>query len=256
MLQLRERIDLSSSQLEFRFKSRLLQSLLGSLPFYFIRRALYRHTPVRQMMTRCNSLNERVAEYPYIFSQLSRYPGIKSVLDIGSAFSLLPIQLATLGYQVTGLDIIDSGDTYHPNFVQIVSDLFDNKLPDNSFDAVVSVSTIEHMGFGVFGDKVIPDADVRAFEIVHRLLKPGGIAIISLPVVEPTSYWRDKITYFSKDRVALVTKNFEILDQRLVSKQTQEVKDAKIEYFQPSKEIGNLSVHLLTLKKPAAQPAH
>jgi SAM-dependent methyltransferase len=201
------------------------------------------------MMTRRNSLNERVIEYPYVFSQLSRYPGIKSVLDIGSAFSLLPIQLATLGYQVTGLDIIDSGDTYHPNFLQIVSDLFDNKLPDNSFDAVVSVSTIEHMGFGVFGDKVIPDADVRAFEIVHRLLKPGGIAIITVPVVDTTNPWHQKTTYFSKERIALVTKPFQVLEHRLMGRKSHWQTDAEIDYFSPTPEIGYYNVHLLTLKK-------
>lgn len=249
MLQLRERIDLSPSQLEFRFKSSLLQSLLGGLIFYFFRWWLYRHTPIRRMMTRRNSLNERVIEYPYVFSQLSRYPGIKSVLDIGSAFSLLPIQLATLGYQVTGLDIIDSGDTYHPNFVQIVSDLFDNKLPDNSFDAVISVSTIEHMGFGVFGDKVIPDADVRAFEIVHRLLKPGGVAIITVPVVDTTNPWHQKTTYFSKERITLVTRLFQVLEHRLLTRKSHWQTDAEIDYFLPATEIGSYNVHLLTLKK-------
>jgi SAM-dependent methyltransferase len=249
MLQIRERIDLSPSQLEFRFKNHLLQSLLGSLPFYFIRRTLYKHTPLRQIMSRRNSLNERVAEYPYVFSQLAKHPEIKTVLDIGSAFSLLPIQLATLGYQVTGLDIIDSGDTYHPNFVQIVSDLFDNKLPDNSFDAVISISTIEHMGFGVFGDKVIPDADVRAFEIVHRLLKSGGIAIITVPVVDATNPWYKKTTYFSKERIALVTKPFQVLEHRLLSRTSHWQTDAEIDYFSSASEIGTYNVHLLTLQK-------
>ena len=249
MLQLRERIDLSPSQLEFRFKNRWLQSLLGSLPFYFFRRAIYRHTPLRQMMTRRNTMNERLAEYPYVFSQLGKYPEIKSVLDIGSAFSLLPIQLATLGYQVTGLDIIDSGDTYHPNFTQIVSDLFDNKIPDNSFDAVISISTIEHMGFGVFGDKVIPDADVRAFEIVHRLLRPGGIAVITVPVVDPTNPWHKKTTYFTKDRIALVTKPFQVIEHRLLGRKSHWQTNAEIDYFTPVAEIGNYNVHLLTLQK-------
>jgi SAM-dependent methyltransferase len=249
MLQLRERIDLSPSQLEFQFKNPFLQSLLGSLPFYFIRRAIYKHTPIRQLMTRRNTLNERLAEYPYVFSQLAKYPKIKSVLDIGSAFSLLPIQLATLGYQVTGLDIIDSGDTYHPHFTQIVSDLFDNKIPDNSFDAVVSISTIEHMGFGVFGDKIIPDADVHAFEIVHRLLKPGGIAVITVPVVDATSPWHKKTTYFSKERIALVTKPFQVMEHRLLGRKCHSQTDAEIDYFTPANEIGTYNVHLLTLQK-------
>ena len=240
---------MSPSQLEFRFKNRMLQFLMGSLPFYFLRRAIYKYTLGRQMLTRRNTLNERLAEYPYVFSQLAKHPEIKSVLDIGSAFSLLPIQLATLGYQVTGLDIIDSGDTYHPDFVQIVSDLFDNKIPDNSFDAVVSISTIEHMGFGVFGDKVIPDADVRAFEIVHRLLKPGGIAVITVPVVDASSPWYKTTTYFSKERIALVSKPFQVLEHRLLGRKSHWQADAEIDYFLPVNEIGNYNVHLLTLQK-------
>ncbi len=257
MILLRGRVDLSPSLLEFEFKNRLLQHLFGGLPFYHLRHLLYHRTPLRRLLTRHTVMNERIAEYPYVFAQLARHPEVKSVLDIGSAFSLLPLQLATLGYKVTGLDIIDPGDLHHPNFTQVISDLFENRLPPNSFDAVVSISTIEHMGFGVFGDKVIPNADVKAFEIVHQLLKPGGIAIITLPVGSPNDYWHkhwfNKITYFSMERIALVTRNFEILDQRLLGKNTQWVKDALIEFFAPAEKIGDFNVHLLTLRKPKTE---
>src|SRR5690348_13905524 len=107
MILLRGRVDLSPSLLEFAFKNRLLQRLFGGLPFYYLRYALYKRTPLRRLLVRRTFMNERIAEYPYVFSQLARYPGTNSVLDVGSAFSLLPIQLATLGYKVTGLDIID-----------------------------------------------------------------------------------------------------------------------------------------------------
>ena len=180
MILLRGRIDLSPSLLEFEFKNRLLQKLFGSVLFYYVRMWLFKHTPLRGAMIRRTIMNERIAEYPYVFHQIARQPGVQTVLDIGSAFSLMPVQLATLGYKVTGLDIIDSPDVHHPNFTQVIADLFDHKLPKESFDCVISVSTIEHMGFGAFGDKVIPDADVKAFQIVYDLLKPGGVAIITV----------------------------------------------------------------------------
>ena len=253
MILLRGRIDLSPSLLEFEFKNRVLQMLFGSLPFYYLRMWLFKHTPLRGGMIRRTIMNERIAEYPYVFHQIARYPGIQSVLDIGSAFSLMPIQLATLGYKVTGLDIIDSGDSHHPNFNQVVSDLFEHKLPKESFDCVVSVSTIEHMGFGAFGDKVIPDADVKAFQIVHELLKSGGIAIITVPAGSPTNewlkHWWDKTTNFTKERVALVTKDFEILDQRLLGKKSKQGANSDFEYFIPEPEIRDYNVHLLTLRK-------
>jgi len=255
MLQLRERIDLSPSLLEFKFKNRFLNSLFGNLAFYFLRRILFKYTIIRRIMERRTIMNERIIEYPYVFWQLSRHPNVVTVLDIGSNFSLLPIQLATLGYKVTGLDLYDSGDTYHPNYNQVVSDLFDNELPSNSFDCVVSVSTIEHMGFGEFGDKVIDNADVCAFEIVYRLLKPRGIAIITLPVLDKSNYWFDKTTFFSMERIRLITKDFEIIDQRLLGKKGQWVKDAEIEYFSEMDEIGTYNVHLLTLRKPLSPRA-
>ena len=154
--------------------------------------------------------------------------------------------------------VTDSGDVYHPNFKQVITDLFDHKLPKESFDCIVSVSTIEHMGFGAFGDKVIPDADVKAFEIVHELLKPGGIAIITVPAGSPNSEWLgpwlDKITSFTKERVALVTKNFEILDHRLLDKSRHRTDQADFELFVPKENVGDYSINLLTLRKPSRKP--
>ena len=49
----------------------------------------------------CLLVNERIVEYPQIFQWLR--PG-SVVLDIGCVTSRLPIQLASLGYEVHGVD--------------------------------------------------------------------------------------------------------------------------------------------------------
>jgi 2-polyprenyl-3-methyl-5-hydroxy-6-metoxy-1,4-benzoquinol methylase len=51
--------------------------------------------------------NERLIEWPFIFRHIDKPP--KKVLDIGCWESILSIQLAMLGYKVTGIDIQNYG---------------------------------------------------------------------------------------------------------------------------------------------------
>ena len=55
-------------------------------------------------------VNERIVEYPVVFKSI-REPG--RVLDIGCVSSRLPIQLASLGYDVHGLEY--TAVTVHPS---------------------------------------------------------------------------------------------------------------------------------------------
>ena len=68
--------------------------------------------------------------------------------------------------------------------VDRVIDLCDNDLPSDSVGTLLSLDTLEHVEF-----------PRRALEEAHRLLRPGGIAVISsvmnFPIhSEPFDYWR------------------------------------------------------------------
>lgn len=56
-----------------------------------------------------------------------------------------------------------------------------------SFDAVVSVSAIEHIGLGHYKDPKDPDGDTAAMANVWRWLKPGGWVYFDVPY-DPTGY--------------------------------------------------------------------
>jgi SAM-dependent methyltransferase len=53
---------------------------------------------------------------------------------------------------------------------------------DASFDAVVSLSSVEHCGLGRYGDPLDPDGDVRAAAEMRRVLRPGGVLVLTTPL--------------------------------------------------------------------------
>ena len=57
-------------------------------------------------------MNERIIEVPFAIHALSALPRGSRVLDLGCTESSLPMQLAALGYQVTGFDFRPVGNAY------------------------------------------------------------------------------------------------------------------------------------------------
>ena len=122
--------------------------------------------------------SERIVEYPLVFQYLDR--NCRSILDFGCAEDLLPIHLASLGYKVTGLDFRDYPFT-HPNFKFIQTDILNWEPQKEEFDCVISVSTIEHVGLGGYGDPVCNDGDRIAVNKAFATLRSGGKLIITVP---------------------------------------------------------------------------
>ena len=121
-------------------------------------------------------INERIIEYPQVF-QWIKPEGV--VLDIGCVSSRLPIQLASLGYEVHGLDMRPYPFS-HPNFQFHKADIFEWS-PGRFFDIILLISTLEHFGLGDYGDLVLPDADKNAVERISSWLAEGGQLLVSVP---------------------------------------------------------------------------
>jgi hypothetical protein len=90
------------------------------------------------------------------------------------------MQLAALGYQVVGIDLRDYRFT-HPNFTFHQLNLLEF-VDRKGFDYIVSVSTVEHIGLGAYGEKQGTRhlEDVVA-KLIH-LLRPGAKLIVTVPV--------------------------------------------------------------------------
>lgn len=57
------------------------------------------------------------------------------------------------------------------------------------FDAALSISSFEHDGLGRYGEPLDPDGDLKAMQLMKRLIKPGGRLYLTVPV------GRDKVIF-------------------------------------------------------------
>lgn len=121
---------------------------------------------------------ERVVEYPFVYQSLSEPPG--TILDIGSVHTRLPITLASRGYRVVSLDYLPY-PYRHPNLRAVQGDAMRCPFAAKSFDAILAISVIEHVGIGHYGDPSRDIGDREAVREIARLLRPGGRAILTVP---------------------------------------------------------------------------
>lgn len=113
-------------------------------------------------------MTERWVEVPWVMSRIRRdYRDGARLLDVGSVESDYFGALATR-YDVWGIDV--RGE---PKDRFVVADIRWSPFPDDFFDAIVCVSTIEHIGLDAYGHKhfLDPEGDRMALTEMKRIVK-------------------------------------------------------------------------------------
>jgi SAM-dependent methyltransferase len=167
----------------------LLTQLVGSAEFrrlYAIeagvaaaRRARLKSEPAR--VTGPPGVDERAVEIAWV---LSRYGGEPRVLDLGSANAerLYLDALIELAPDAVGVDLAPAEI---PGLEFRIGDLRCLPFPSRSFDAVLCISTLEHVGSSQapYGVEADPSAGgiPEALEEIHRILSNNGYALITVP---------------------------------------------------------------------------
>ncbi|MDR2365321.1 MAG: class I SAM-dependent methyltransferase [Zoogloeaceae bacterium] len=135
-------------------------------------------------------IDERAVEYPWLFSRLPENPG--KMLDAGSALNhAFLLQRAPLARaELTIMTLAPEKRCFwHKGISYIFGDLRDTQLASGIFDVVASVSTIEHIGLDntlLYTSDVLKKENnpldfVPAVKEFKRLLKPGGLCLITVP---------------------------------------------------------------------------
>lgn len=107
---------------------------------------------------------------------IRKHLGIKaSILDAGCGLGDWVCFLAQKGYLATGLDysanIVAKLRSACPSYEWVQGDIHELPFENESFDGVISWGVIEHREEG-------PEKALKEF---YRVLKPGGVAIVTVP---------------------------------------------------------------------------
>lgn len=125
-------------------------------------------------------------EYPFFMHSIQNKLRDGLVLDAGAGRSLLPFWLGNNGYQVVALDVDDGSfypsgtlkswyEEHNKNIGSNVEFVNGNVeqlyFPDETFDAVCSMSVLEH----------VPNP-LSAIKELWRVLKPSGILVVTIDI--------------------------------------------------------------------------
>lgn len=151
--------------------------------------------------------SERILENPLIIRNLPQNP--VKILDVGSRYSQVPLEMAALGHNVTCLDI-ENYIFKHKNLRFVKGDIRKTGFPKNSFDVVTLISTLEHVGMGEtsYGDIQESDGDLSAMKEIRRVLKPKGLVLVTLPFGKPKVL--PFLRVYDKERIKKVSEGFSI----------------------------------------------
>lgn len=80
-----------------------------------------------------------------------------------------------------------------------------------TFDVAWSISSFEHDGLGMYGDPLDPEGDLKAMRNMKRVVKPGGLLFLSIPV------GKDKVLFnnariYGRARLPMLMEGWEQID--------------------------------------------
>ncbi len=137
-------------------------------------------------------VDERIVEYPWLFSQLPEQSG--SLLDAGSTLNHRDILVhpKLRNKKITIMTLAPESDCFWMDGISyIYGDLRNTFFNAETFDYVVSLSVIEHVGLDnqLYDPKRVSHGEeskaagdyLKAVREMWRVLKPGGTAYCSMP---------------------------------------------------------------------------
>lgn len=169
-------------------------------------------------------VSERVIEYAFVVKHLKNLSGGK-VLDVGctNPGNCLSTILAAMGFDVYGIDLHEFKVRYSKlNFS--IQDIRATSFPDQFFDRIIAVSTIEHIGLGGrYGiTESDPEGDKKAIKEMLRILKPDGKLLVTVPYTNKFTvmaslarfYDRQRLRDYLFDNLLIEAEEYAVIDEK------------------------------------------
>jgi SAM-dependent methyltransferase len=140
------------------------------------------------------ALDERVVEYPWIFGHLLETEKTRPrMLDAGSILNhdFILSRAPFRGGDLTIMTLApEKYCRWYAGFSYVYGDLRETFFKDQTFDIIICISTIEHVGLDntllYTSDQQRAESDATGFIAAarefRRILKPGGTCYVSFPV--------------------------------------------------------------------------
>jgi hypothetical protein len=153
--------------------------------------------------------SSRDVEYDFVYRNVNRRN--LRILDIGGYESLIPLVFARAGHKVTAYDFRPYTER-NPNLQIIQGDFMKNQLPHKSFDIILLISTIEHIGLGAYGMPEYKDADFEVMNKLSGLLADGGKLILTFPFNEKERIIPGFERWYTIDRIKQLLNKWFVID--------------------------------------------
>jgi len=160
-----------------------------------------------------SSSSERSVEYDWVLENLPSTKG--KLLDIGSGASYFPSKLLYEGFEVYSLEVQRSM-IQKSRIIFKQGDTRDTGFDQEFFDVVILVSTLEHIGLGYYDDPVYPDGDFQAIKEIERILKRGGLLILTTPFSD--RYLESWQRIYDHERLEKLTEEFKVVKETFFAK--------------------------------------
>ena len=133
--------------------------------------------------------SERVVEIPWALGQL---PHQGHILDVGSCDATYLLDIVQSDRQLHCLDSRNCSAELPPEVIFHHQSIFGNTLPRNHYEAVLMLSTLEHIGLPCYGQRAVLGGDELALAECWLLLRPRCPLIATVPVGQEklTSWYR------------------------------------------------------------------
>ncbi len=157
---------------------------MAQSPALWKREFLFGNTTLYYNRSPYNNRAERAVEIPIAFDFLARQPHDKPMLEVGNVLQYYENALSDhLG--IRSRHIVDKFEV--GQCIENI-DILDLQ-PEEPYQTIVSVSTVEHVGqtcspSGQFGEQRVAsdlEAPLKAIAKIYDLLAPGGRALITVP---------------------------------------------------------------------------